>query len=112
MIDADAVRNGCSPGYWRNHLERWPETAYAAGDDFDSSFGVDFFTPDLTLAEAVALGGGDVSELARHGTAALLSASHPGVNYPYDEAAVKALVEQRDPDGRLAAANNLGCPLN
>jgi hypothetical protein len=112
VIDADAVRNGCSPGYWRNHLERWPETAYAAGDDFDSTFGVDFFTPDLTLAQAVALGGGDLAELARHGTAALLSASHPGVNYPYGEAAVRALVEQRDPDGRLAAANNLGCPLN
>jgi len=33
------------------------------------------------------------------------------VNYPYSAAAVKALVAQGDPDGRLAAANALGCPL-
>jgi hypothetical protein len=111
-IDASAERNGCSPGYWRNHLERWAETGYAAGDDFDASFGVDLFSPDVTLGQAIELGGGGGNELARHGTAALLSASHPGVNYPYAEDAVKALVKQGDPQGRLAAANNLGCPLN
>jgi hypothetical protein len=112
VIDSAVARNGCSPGYWRNHLERWAETGYAAGDDFDASFGVDLFSPDVTLGQAIELGGGDANELARHGTAALLSASHPGVNYPYAEDAVKALVKQGDPDGRLAAANNLGCPLN
>jgi hypothetical protein len=112
VIDSNTARNGCSPGYWRNHLERWPETAYAAGDDFDATFGVDLFAPNVTLEQAVNLGGGDPNDLARHGTAALLSASHPGVNYPYAEEAVKALVKQGDPDGRLAAANTLGCPLN
>jgi parallel beta-helix repeat protein len=120
VIDASIARNGCSPGYWRNHLERWNETEkggdpdqhYAPADDFDATFGVNLFSPDVTLGQAVELGGGGANELARHGTAALLSATHPGVHYPYGEDAVKALVKQGDPDGRLAAANSLGCPLN
>jgi hypothetical protein len=112
VIDSSVARNGCSPGYWRNHFERWPETGYAAEDDFDTTFGVDLFSPDVTLGQAVELGGGQPNDLARHGTAALLSASHPGVNYPYAADAVKALVKQGDAEGRLATANTLGCPLN
>jgi hypothetical protein len=112
VIDSSVARNGCSPGYWRNHFERWPETGYAAEDDFDTTFGVDLFSPDVTLGQAVELGGGQPNDLARHGTAALLSASHPGVNYPYAVDAVKALVKQGDAEGRLATANTLGCPLN
>jgi len=112
QFDSTTGRNGCSPGYWRNHLERWPETPYAEGDDFDATFGVDLFDPDLTLGAAVALGGGDPNDLARHGTAALLSASHVGVNYPFTVDAVIALVQAGDPEGLLAASNSLGCPLD
>jgi hypothetical protein len=61
--------------------------------------------------QAVNLGGGGVERLARHGVAALLSAAHPDVNYPYTVEQVIALVQAGDADA-LAAANELFCPLN
>jgi hypothetical protein len=111
-FDSTVGRNGCSPGYWRNHLERWPETPYAEGDDFDTTFGVDLFDPDIDLVTAVNLGGGDPNDLARHATAALLSASHADVAYPFTVGAVIAIVQAGDPDLLLPAANSLGCPIN
>jgi len=108
-IDSTAARNGCSPGFWKNHLELWP--VGRSGDDFDVTFGVNLFDPDVTLGAAINLTGGYPNDLARHGTAALLSAEDTRVNYPYSADAVKALVRAGDPDGRLAAANALGCPL-
>jgi len=108
-IDSTVARNGCSPGFWKNHPELWP--VGRSGDDFDVTFGVDLFDPDVTLGAAINLTGGYPNDLARHGTAALLSAEDTRVNYPYSADAVKALVRAGDPDGRLAAANALGCPL-
>jgi hypothetical protein len=115
---------GCTPGYWRNHTDRW--AGVAPDDDFDTTFDVDAFAPNITLYQAVGLGGGGVNALARHGTAALLNA-HGGVpnsdgttvNYPYTPAQVITLVQAAlAPDGdvegtkdTLAAANELGCPL-
>lgn len=102
---------GCTPGYWRNHLEEWAPTGYAPGDDFDTTFGVDYFNPDITLEQAVNLGGGGVNRVARHGTAALLSAAHPDVDYPYTVAEVIAYVQSGNVDD-LVTANELGCPIN
>jgi hypothetical protein len=102
---------GCTPGYWKNHLEAWPATGFTTGADFDATFGVDYFDPDITLLQAVNLGGGGYNALARHGTAALLSAAHPDVDYPYTVAEVIALVQAGDKDA-LEAANELGCPLD
>ncbi|MGE0816202.1 MAG: hypothetical protein AB7O28_16445 [Vicinamibacterales bacterium] len=112
---------GCTPGYWRqaHHYDSW--TGYAPGDDFDATFGVNFFTPNITLGTAVALGGGGVNALARHAVAALLSAASAGVNYPYSTADVIAIVQGTGAyaglsvearKNLLAAANELGCPLN
>lgn len=101
---------GCTPGYWRNHFEDWPPTGYSPDDDFDTVFGVDYFDPDITLGQAIKLGGGGVKKLARHGTAALLSAAHPDVAYPYTVAEVIAFVQSGDVD-LLDVANNLGCPI-
>jgi hypothetical protein len=104
---------GCTPGYWRNHLEAWPPTGLSPSDDFDTTFGVDFFDPDITLDDAVNLGGGGLKKLARHGTAALLNASHPDVNYPLSTAEVIAAVQSGDVDD-LLAFNELSpeCPAN
>lgn len=102
---------GCTPGYWKNHLDDWLPTGYFPGDDFDATFGVDNFDPDITLEEAVNAKGGGVKKLARHGTAALLSAAHSDVNYPYTVAEVIAFVQAGDADS-LADANELGCPIN
>jgi hypothetical protein len=101
---------GCTPGYWRNHFEDWPPTGYAPSDDFDVTFGVDYFAKDVTLGEAVKLGGGGYNKIARHGTAALLSAAHPDVNYPYTVAEVIAFVQSGDVEA-LVIANELGCMI-
>jgi hypothetical protein len=101
---------GCTPGYWKNHLGDWSPTGYSPADDFDAAFGVDLFSPDITLDDAVNARGGGVKKLARHGTAALLSAAHPQVNYPFTVAEVIALVQAGDVDP-LVAANELGCEI-
>lgn len=101
---------GCSPGYFKKHLEDWAATGYSPGDDFDTTFGVDYFDPDITLEEAVNAKGGGLNRLARHGTAGLLSAAHPDVNYPYTVAEVIAFVQAGDADP-LAAASDLGCQI-
>jgi len=105
---------GCTPGYWKNHLDAWEATRYSPGDDFDTTFEVDLFDPDITLDGAVRARGGGVNRLARHGTAALLSAAHPGVPYPLSVGQVIALVQAgQDSDVDMLEANNeLGCPLD
>lgn len=101
---------GCTPGYWRNHLEDWPPTGYSPEQIFDSVFGTSYFSPTYTLNNAIRQGGGGVNRLARHGTAALLSAAHPDVNYPYTVAQVIAWVQAGVVDP-LAQANELGCRI-
>nr|NIQ99725.1 hypothetical protein [Gemmatimonadales bacterium] len=69
------------------------------------------FDPDITLGQAIDAKGGGVKKIARHGTAALLSALHPGVAYPFTADEVIAAVQAGDVDA-LAKANELGCPLD
>lgn len=104
---------GCTPGYWKTkaHQDEWENTGYDQGDNFDLIFGTNLFDPDFTLFHAVwAKGGGD-NKLARHGTAALLSAAHPDVNYPLTVAEVITAVQAGEAD-ILADANELGCPID
>jgi hypothetical protein len=103
--------HGCTPGYWKNHLDSWGPTGFSPADDFDTTFGVDLFDPDITLDEAVNAKGGDLGLLARHGTAALLSAAHPDVIYPYTVAQVIAYVQAGNV-APLVEANEVFCPLN
>jgi hypothetical protein len=102
---------GCTPGYWKNHLESWPPTGLSPFDDFDTTFGVDYFDPDITLDEAVNARGGGTNKVARHGTAALLNALHPDVNYSVSAADVIAAVQAGDVDA-LVGFNELSseCP--
>jgi len=102
---------GCTPGFWKNHLELWVATGYSTSDNFDTVFGTNYFNPDITLLQAINLGGGGLNKLARHGTAALLSAAHPGVDYPLSVAQVIQAVQAGDAD-TLAGYNQLGCPLD
>lgn len=97
---------GCTPGYWKNHLEDWAATGYSTSDSFEDIFGVDLGFS--TLGEAVEAKGGGDKKLARHGTAALLNAAHPDVNYPLTVAEVIAAVQSGD-DDTLAEYNELGC---
>ena len=105
---------GCTPGYWKNlrkHGDEWDRAEILLEADFDENFGVDLFTPDITLGDAVRAKGGGVNALARHATAALPSAAHPDVGYPISVDDVIALVQARDKD-TLEGYNEQGCPLN
>jgi hypothetical protein len=113
---------GCTPGYWRNHTDRWQGAA--PSDHFHHTFGAG---PHIMLGDAIELGGGGVNALVRHATAALLNA-HGGVpnadgttvDYPFTADEVTAMVQAAFADGgdiegtknTLAAANELGCPLS
>jgi hypothetical protein len=115
---------GCTPGYWRNHADRW--VGVAPGADFDSTFGVDLFSANVTLGWAIWATGGGNNAFARHATAALLNAhaealgsNGQSVNYPYNVAEVIEMVQDAVADGTIeatkdlfAAANELGCPLS
>jgi hypothetical protein len=116
--------NGCSQGYWGNHADRW--LGASPSDDFDTTFGVDLFSPDITLGTAINLGGGGVNQLAKQATAALLN-SYGGVpntdgttvNFPFTTAEVIEMVQDaatsgfyEDTKNLFDAANNLGCPLD
>lgn len=113
---------GCTPGYWKQdqHLDSWAGTGFAPGDNFDTVFGDNWFTPDITLLQALELNGGGKNALARHAVAALLNSASAGVDYPMTTAEVIAAVQAAfDAQGTiestkntLAGNNELGCPLN
>jgi hypothetical protein len=108
---------GCTPGYWKNHTSSWQ--GFTTGQDFDAVFGVDIFSPNRTLLVALQTGGGGADALGRHAVAALLSASHSGVDYGLTAAQVIAVVQAADASNDfegakniLAALNESDCPLN
>lgn len=111
---------GCTPGYWRNHTDNWP-AAYQTNQTFFGVFAVVTNTQglaaDLTLLQAVNLGGGQFNKLARHAVAALLNAAHPDVNYYLSAQDVIAAVVSAFNSGyseplatELDVANNENCP--
>jgi hypothetical protein len=117
------VFEGCTIGYWKNHLGSWP-AGYAPGDALGGLFaggGTD------TLADALSYPGGTGIDgarriLLRQAVAAVLNAEHGDVNYAYGVAEAIAAVEAAlasndrgtmiDLAADLDAANNMGCPLN
>jgi hypothetical protein len=115
----DPGDEGCTPGFWKNHLSSW--SGYSTGADFDTTFGVNFFNPNKTLLQAVNLGGGGLNALARHGVAALLNAASGDVDYAYTEAQVIDIVQGdgafaglsvTERTNLLVAANEAGCPIS
>jgi hypothetical protein len=120
---------GCTPGYWKNHPESWAPTGYTTGQALSTVFDMSNF-PSLgskTLLEALSFkGGSTLTEkaqiLLRAAVAALLSSSHPGVDYPRSTADVILDVNNALESNNattiqnlafdLDLDNNLGCPLN
>jgi hypothetical protein len=107
---------GCSPGFWKNHTDTWPE-GYSADDKARNLLGEDA-PSDLTLLEALELGGGELNALLRHVVAALLNSAHADINYPYDFDAIIALFQEAVDAGDIEAAkglleeaNEAECPL-
>jgi hypothetical protein len=121
---------GCTPGYWKNHPDSWPPTGYSPSQTVKSVFAQAASYPSLgnaTLLNALSFDGGSTLEgaaanLLRAAVAALLDASHPGVDYPRTPASVisdvNAALASNNRDTMLSLAsqldadNNLGCPLN
>jgi hypothetical protein len=109
---------GCTPGFWKNHTGAgvWP-APYLTSSKFETVFGVSVGNPSLTLIQALNWGGGGFAMIARHGTAALLSAAHGDVDYPYSVAQViytvkDAIAGVKGAIDALVTANELGCPIN
>jgi hypothetical protein len=120
---------GCTPGYWKNHLDSWHETGYLSGRVTSSVFVEASAYPPLgnaSLLQTLDFAGGPGVQgaaeiLLRAGVAALLNAAHPGVDYFRTAANVIASVDaalasgNRDTILSLAVAldadNNRGCPL-
>jgi hypothetical protein len=102
---------GCTPGFWRNHLTWWAGTGYSPNDKVNATFGCDLVgDDDLTLGTVI-----DAPQtygtLAFHAIAALLNASSPSVDFGLSADEVKDLACAGDKDS-LASENEKGCPLS
>ena len=114
---------GCTLGYWKNHTDRWCGT-YRTCDRFGAVFtSAPASLTNLTLLQALNLGGGGIYNLARQGVAALLNTCSGEVAYAgYGDSplAVIAAVNLAYSTGgsapgilgsQLDVLNNSGCPL-
>jgi hypothetical protein len=106
----DMSGEGCTASYWRNHLKAWEGTGYHPDDDFDTVFGVDLFSPDITLHEALKLFDDGQDRFIRQGTAGLLNAAHPEVHFWLS---VPQVVEalQSGHSNMFSEYDELVCPL-
>jgi len=62
----------CTPEFWSGNLDLWKVLGVDYNDDFDETFGSDYFEPDITLKQAITLEGPGLNHLARSGVAAYL----------------------------------------
>ncbi|NJW53892.1 T9SS type A sorting domain-containing protein [Salinimicrobium oceani] len=100
------VDQGCTPGYWKNHLDAWaaagvdPMADFFVFFDITNKRGLDAYDPNggnFTLLDAISSevktsdNNGWFAELARHAVAAYLNAAHPGVGYAMSPSAIKEL---------------------
>jgi len=102
---------GCTPGFWRNHLAWWPCAGYSPDDKVNETFGCDLVADDdLTLGEAI-----DAPQtygvLPFHAIAALLNAACDEVDFGLSVGQVKDLACAGDKNA-LADENEKGCPLS
>jgi len=100
---------GCTPGYWKNHLGAWPATGYATGQTLESVFDVpnSLGIDNQTLLQALGTGGGGVTALMRAAVAALLNAGHPSVDYPQGAAEIIGSVNTALASGNATTIENL-----
>jgi len=68
------IEFGCTAEFWKNNLELWKVVGVDYNDDFDETFGTDYFEPNITLKQAINAKGLGLNHLASSGTAAYLVA--------------------------------------
>ncbi len=92
----------CSQGFWKNHVDRWGPTGFTPTMRFVDAFQItDFSSPELpsnfnvnmTFLEAASRTGGSFDQLLLQGSAALLNAAHPDVEYPYSVKQVQSVMQ-------------------
>jgi hypothetical protein len=126
---APTLGEGCTPGFWKNHVSAWGATGFTAGRTASSVFSGASAFPSLssrTLLQTLQGGGGSgtlgaARILLRAAVAALLNSAHPNLDYPRTTAEVIAAVNaalasnNRTTMLTLATAldnnNQLGCNL-
>jgi hypothetical protein len=118
-------REGCTPGYWKNHTESWE--GYAPDEALSVVFAA---TPaqyaSTTLLQGLSFNGGNGVDgasriLLRAAVAAVLNAANDEVDYRYTTAEITSRVDAALASGDRAtilavaadldAANNGGCTL-
>jgi len=121
--------DGCTPGYWKNHVESWTGTGYSPTQTAASVFSgaTAYGLGSTTLLVTLDGGGGKgnvgaAKILLRAATAAALNAASTGVDYPRTTtqviSAVNAALASNDRAtildlaADLDADNNLGCTLS
>src|SRR4029079_2168351 len=133
---ARQTATGLTPGFWKNNADNknaiaWPHNpdgtlvwspGQAVSTMFSALITVGSPYADLSLADALALGGGGVEALLRHGISAVLGATSPFVAYPMTAAevinAVNAAILAGDATGtenlknKLAGYNNAEASLD
>jgi hypothetical protein len=118
---------GCSPGYWKNHLLSWQSTDYSNSQYVKSVFSAAVGYDTVSLLDALKLKGGSgvdgaVRILVRAAVASLLNSTSTGVASPVWATQsildVNQAITNGDRDAILALAdnldlnNNLICPMN
>jgi len=132
-VTAQCGDQACSPGFWRNHLERWRPTGFNPGDLFLTAFQITNlsspeipanFNRSITLLQALNSGGGSFGQTLFLGTAALLNAAHPEVDAPSSLETVRRIMQDAFAGritfeqarslfaGDIAAEGECGCPFS
>ncbi|GAB2533771.1 hypothetical protein GCM10027189_13460 [Rufibacter soli] len=119
---------GCTLGYWKNHVDRWCDT-YSTALHPDLTYGDVFASApaeleNLTLLQVLNLGGGGIYNLGRQSVAALLNICSSEVNYtsayPTTASLINAVNAAFASGSKTRIANlgtlldtynNAGCPL-
>jgi SdrD B-like domain len=102
---------GCTPGFWRNHLSQWAATGISPNDKVNATFGCKLVADDNLTLGVVIDAPQTYGTLAFHAIAALLNASHPDVDFGLSASEVIDLACAGDKD-TLADENEKGCPLS
>jgi hypothetical protein len=110
-------QEGCTPGFWKNHLQSWP-APYTPETTLGSVFtGLPSGYASLTFQQALNQGGGGLNALLRQAVSALLNASSSEVAYPLSAAEVISITNAAIASGDYEATkdlfdqyNNLGAP--